>query len=84
MNNKAAYRKGDWKILRNPARGKTGGWELYDLAKDVSEQNDLAKQRTDKVDELLAEWKRDEATLLRVADAFQRLTDHHERRPPGA
>ena len=25
----------------------------------------------------------DEATLLRVADAFQRLTDHHERRPPG-
>ena len=26
----------------------------------------------------------DEATLLRAADAFQRLTDHHERRPPGA
>ena len=26
----------------------------------------------------------DEATLLRVADTFQRLTDHHKRRPPGA
>ena len=26
----------------------------------------------------------DEATVLRVADAFQRVTDHHLRRPPGA
>jgi len=26
----------------------------------------------------------DERTLLRVADAFQRRTDHHERRPPAA
>ncbi|MDE0886837.1 MAG: Asp-tRNA(Asn)/Glu-tRNA(Gln) amidotransferase subunit GatA [Myxococcota bacterium] len=26
----------------------------------------------------------DEATLLRVADAFQRRTDHHEHRPPGS
>jgi aspartyl-tRNA(Asn)/glutamyl-tRNA(Gln) amidotransferase subunit A len=25
----------------------------------------------------------DEVTLLRVADAYQRLTDHHTRRPPG-
>jgi aspartyl-tRNA(Asn)/glutamyl-tRNA(Gln) amidotransferase subunit A len=26
----------------------------------------------------------DEATLLRIADAFQRRTDHHGRRPPEA
>ena len=64
LNNKAAYRKGDWKILRNPIRGKTGGWELYDLAEDVSEQNDLAKKRTDKVDELLAEWEKLNAEMI--------------------
>ena len=64
LNNKAAYRKGDWKILRNPVRGKTGGWELYDLAEDVSEQNDLAKKRTDKVDELLAEWEKLNAEMI--------------------
>jgi arylsulfatase B len=64
LNNKAAYRKGDWKILRNPVRGKTGGWELYDLAEDVSEQNDLAKKRTEKVDELLAEWEKLNAEMI--------------------
>jgi hypothetical protein len=37
---------------------------LYDLAEDVSEQNDLAKKRTDKVDELLAEWEKLNAEMI--------------------
>ena len=30
--NKAAYRKGDWKLLRNPRRDQSDAWELYNLS----------------------------------------------------
>ncbi|TVS15271.1 MAG: arylsulfatase [Planctomycetaceae bacterium] len=47
-----ALRRGDWKIVS--ARG--GPWELYDLAADRTELNDLADQHPDKVQELAQQW----------------------------
>jgi arylsulfatase A-like enzyme len=48
--NRVALRKGDWKILRN--NKKT--WELYNIADDPCEENDLAAQKP----ELLAQLKK--------------------------
>ena len=43
---KQAVRFGDWKAVRN---GASGAIELYDLAKDVSESNDIAAQHPELV-----------------------------------
>lgn len=39
-----AYIKGNWKILRLPKPYGTGDWELYNLANDPGETNDLSNQ----------------------------------------
>jgi arylsulfatase A-like enzyme len=49
----AAVRVGDVKLVRY---GRKGAWELYDLAKDRTEQNDLAAAQPEKVKELAAMW----------------------------
>ena len=49
----AAARIGHWKIVR--AHGKP--WELYDLAADRTELNDLSNQRPEKLAELKAKWQ---------------------------
>ena len=49
----AAVRVGDYKLVR---KGGGGAWELYDLAKDRTELNDLAGRMPDKVKELAAKW----------------------------
>lgn len=49
-----AIRKGDWKIVS--AAG--AAWELYDVAKDRSELNDLVKVHPQKAAELIALWHR--------------------------
>jgi len=52
-----AVRKGNWKMIpkgggaRNG--GKAGRAELYDLAKDVGEKEDLAEKRPEVVKELM-------------------------------
>lgn len=46
-----AVRKGDWKLLRN---NSDDPWELYNLSTDPSEENDLADDKPDRVDELRA------------------------------
>ena len=53
--NDRAARKGDWKIL-----GRIGSpkWELYDLARDRTEQHDLAAQQSELVAEMAAAWQR--------------------------
>jgi arylsulfatase A-like enzyme len=43
--NEAAVRMGDWKALRKG--GDHGAWELYDLAKDISETKNVADQFPD-------------------------------------
>ncbi|QEG38568.1 sulfatase-like hydrolase/transferase [Roseimaritima ulvae] len=42
LGQQIAVRQGDWKAIQ-PGKGKP--WELYDLATDVSETKDLAKQQ---------------------------------------
>ena len=50
----AAVRVADMKLVRF---GRNGAWELYDLAKDRTEQNDLAETQPDKAKELAAKWE---------------------------
>lgn len=48
-----AVRDGDWKLV---ARGAQGRWQLYNLAKDRSELNDLSQEEPVKVTELSGAW----------------------------
>jgi arylsulfatase A-like enzyme len=57
IDRKTAIRIGDWKLLRNPSRGQGDDWELYNLANDVSESNNLAQSEPRKFKEMLAAWK---------------------------
>jgi arylsulfatase A-like enzyme len=49
-----AVRVGDWKLVASHG----GAWELYDLAADRTEVNNLAAQRPERVGELAARWRR--------------------------
>jgi arylsulfatase len=59
-----ALRVGDLKLV---AAGKDAAWELYDLAADRSETNDLAASRPDKVRELADVWQQHEDDFARLA-----------------
>ncbi len=48
-----AIREGDWKLV---AKGPKGAWELYNLAADRPEMNDLASQQPERVEALAAKW----------------------------
>jgi arylsulfatase A-like enzyme len=50
----AAVRDGDWKLVRAGAKGT---WELYDLAADRTEMNDLAEEQPERVKSLTAAWE---------------------------
>ncbi len=52
FSNNRAIRKGDWKLVS--ARG--GKWELYNLADDRNELNDLSAKHPQRVKELQALW----------------------------
>ena len=63
---KQAIRQGDWKILYIPSIPsrdvrlpvlKPGQWQLYNLAEDPAEMNDLAASNPEKLQELLALWE---------------------------
>ena len=60
LSQKTAIRVGDWKLLRNPQRRgqQDAAWELYNLADDVSESNNLAAAEPERVSQLLADWTR--------------------------
>ncbi len=67
--NRGVVRKGDWKMLRYPDRPA----ELYNLAEDISERNNLAYKYPDKMKEmyqLLWEW---EGTLERPLWQLKRV-----------
>jgi len=58
MIKRTAVRVGDWKLVRNPKRGSDGDWRLYNLAKDISETDDLADSHPEKLQELKSVWER--------------------------
>lgn len=45
-----AVRKGDWKILKHRDHAE---WELFNLAEDIAEQNDLSQENPEKFKELM-------------------------------
>ena len=53
VGKKNAVRSGDWKLIRD---GKD--WQLYDLAHDISETNDLAAKQPDRVRAMSAVWEK--------------------------
>lgn len=55
-----AMRDGNWKLLRIGDQP----WELYDLAKDIGEKNNLAPARADKVKELEAVYKQWDSQMI--------------------
>jgi arylsulfatase len=63
-----ALRVGDWKIV---APGEKSPWELYDLSKDRSEQNDLASTQPERLKEMVALWEKqtEEYRALALKDA---------------
>ncbi|MEC3948865.1 arylsulfatase [Sphingobium sp. HWE2-09] len=59
-----ALRKGDWKAVYLPKSGSayprggfgTGAWQLFNVARDPAEANDLAASEPAKLQELVADW----------------------------
>lgn len=49
-------RKGDWKAIWIPAPEGTGEWQLYDVAKDPGETEDLAAALPARLAEMLTLW----------------------------
>jgi arylsulfatase A-like enzyme len=57
MGPRAALRSGDWKLLRDPTRGRAAAWQLYHLGRDPGETEDLAAREPARVQELAARWE---------------------------
>jgi arylsulfatase A-like enzyme len=51
-----AVRVGDWKLVVKKVRNKNKHWELYNLAEDRSELNDLGEQYPEKCAAMKKLW----------------------------
>ncbi|MCA9269734.1 MAG: sulfatase-like hydrolase/transferase [Planctomycetales bacterium] len=60
---RAALRQGDWKIVRHRAHADEGGWELFHLADDVSEQRDQAQLQPQRLTAMVAAWREIDAAM---------------------
>ncbi len=49
----ACIREGEWKLVRV---GYAGPWELYDMTRDRTEQNNLASTQPERVRSMAAQW----------------------------
>jgi arylsulfatase len=49
-------RKGDWKAIWIPAPEGTSDWQLYNVASDPGEIDDLAAREPQRLAEMLALW----------------------------
>lgn len=54
---KRGIRRGDWKLVHMPPPYGNGNWQLYNLADDLAEANDLAAEMPETVAELAALWE---------------------------
>ena len=50
-------RKGDWKLVNTTVPLHPDNFELYDLSRDLAEQQDLKRSEPDKFQEMLGEWE---------------------------
>lgn len=64
-----AVRVGDWKLLRHGRGAADGDWELYDLAHDLGEEQNLADAEPKRREALLEVWQRLDGEM--VAPAFR-------------
>lgn len=55
---RAAIRKNHWKAVFIPFPKGTSAWQLYDLAKNPGETDDLAQQHPEILEELLQHWEK--------------------------
>ncbi|MEZ6091440.1 MAG: arylsulfatase [Pirellulaceae bacterium] len=60
-----AWRDGDWKIVYSKRQPKRLAWELYNLAEDRCEMNDLADKHPDRLASMVRGWE-DWATRVGV------------------
>ena len=80
-NRNRAIRIGDWKLI---ATGESGPWELYDLARDRSEQLDLASAQPDRARQFAAKWKETDDEFTRVRESSPPSTKRMmQNRPAG-
>ncbi|MCR9198065.1 MAG: sulfatase-like hydrolase/transferase [Planctomycetaceae bacterium] len=61
---KGALRHGDWKLVRNPGRGQSADWQLYDLAKDMAETTDLSGAAAAVRSDLIRRWEALDAEMI--------------------
>jgi len=64
-----AFFDGNWKILRMPPPFASGEWELYNLAEDPAEINDLSSKHPERVGEMVERWEqyKDQNKVLDVS-----------------
>jgi arylsulfatase A-like enzyme len=80
-----AVRQGDWKLRWQYKPLGKGDWELFNLAADPAERNDLAAERPDKVKALIALWDdyvRKNNVILPSRSMFETLDDQLPKRVP--
>jgi arylsulfatase len=53
---RCAIRRGDWKALLLPPPDGPGVWQLYDLARDPGETDDLSASEPERLAGLIADW----------------------------
>lgn len=74
-----ALRKGDWKIVWSKRMPDEIQWELYHLANDRCETQNLAGNQPERVSEMVAEWN---AWARRVGVIYE--SQKVESKPPGS
>ncbi|MCG6156096.1 sulfatase-like hydrolase/transferase [Rubinisphaera margarita] len=57
QNQKAALRKGDWKLVNNSRKRNEPQWELFNLSNDTSETHDLARREPERLQMLIERWE---------------------------
>jgi arylsulfatase A-like enzyme len=68
MGRKAALRHGNWKLVRPPVRPREEPrWELYALAADLGETDDLAETHPERLQELVGLWQQIDAEMAEPA-----------------
>jgi arylsulfatase B len=63
---RTAIRQGDWKLVRNSRRGG-GNWEMFNLADDIGESNDLSRSQPEQFERLKALWQQYNGQMVEPA-----------------